>query len=133
MGILSSSFRLRERLVLILHLFRENAADLFPRKVARAEKQDVMNPHMRPRRKQKASAQVAMPGLKEDVDAEDFPEHLAGLADDVITFLDCLNEFPEFTDESINASIIALEGDLKYWASCLKAYTGQDASLLCPS
>ena len=34
-------------------------------------------------------------------------------AQDVTTFLDCLNEFPEFTDEAVNAAILALEGDLK--------------------
>lgn len=35
------------------------------------------------------------------------------LAKDVMTFLDCLNEFPEFTDEAVNACIVSLEGDLK--------------------
>ena len=110
--------------MLILHLFRENAADLFPRKVHRRSREELINTHLRPRRKQKASAQVASPGLKEDVDVESFPEQLEGFAEDVITFLDCLNEFPEFTDESINASIITLEGDLRYWGSCLKDYKG---------
>jgi WD repeat-containing protein 26 len=66
-----------------------------------------------------------------------------------MTFLDCLNEFPEFTDEAVNASIRAFDGDLRvrllaifllssqeshcdvcfcrgqYWASCLEAYEGQ--------
>jgi hypothetical protein len=32
-GILSSAYHLRERVAQILHLFHENAADLFPRKV----------------------------------------------------------------------------------------------------
>ena len=30
----------------------------------------------------------------------------------MITFLNCLNEFPEFTDEAVNASIKSFEGDL---------------------
>lgn len=34
-------------------------------------------------------------------------------AQDVTTFLDCLNEFPEFTDEAVNAAVLSLEGDLK--------------------
>lgn len=78
------------------------------------------------------------------LDPEEFPTQIGKLAHDVITFLHCLNEFPEFTDEAVNASIVAFEGDLKvcrfqgvyltfskktdvvwkYWASCLKAYEG---------
>ena len=38
-GILSSSFHLRERLTFIGYLFRENAADLFPRKIPQLEGQ----------------------------------------------------------------------------------------------
>ena len=114
----------------LLHLFRENAADLFPRKVARRLKEEVIDVHMRKRRKAPDSAQVLVPGVKDGVGAEDFPQQLKGLAEDVVTFLDCLNEFPEFTDESINASILALEGDLLYWSSCLRTYEGK--CLLCP-
>ncbi|KAF7791637.1 hypothetical protein EIP86_002657 [Pleurotus ostreatoroseus] len=121
-GILSSSYKLRERLLLILHLFRQNAADLFPRKVQKKDRDLVFNPHMRRLRKQNASTHVAVPSVPEDVDVERFPAELEGFANDIITFLECLNEFPEFTDENINASIISLEGDLKYWASCLQAY-----------
>lgn len=123
-GILSSSFHLRERLAQILFLFRENAADLFPRKVHRQPREGVMNPNVRPRRKAK-SVHIANPAVLDDLDAEDFPDQLQGLAEDVIIFLDCLNEFPEFTDEGVNTSITSLEGDLKYWASCLRAYETQ--------
>ena len=112
-GILSSSFHLRKRLAQILHLFRENAADLFPRKVQRREIENVMNPNMRPRRKAKAPPHVTNPMVLEDLDPEEFPEQLEHFAHDVIMFLDCLNEFPEFTDEAVNAAIISLEGDLK--------------------
>lgn len=131
MGILSSSYRLRERLLLILHLFRQNAADLFPRKVHRKDRDLVFNPHMRRLRKLNATNHVAVPAVPEDVDVECFPVELEGFANDFITFLDCLNEFPEFTDENINASVISLEGDLKYWASCLKAYEGRFLRSLC--
>lgn len=47
------------------------------------------------------------------LDPEEFPTQIGKLAHDVITFLHCLNEFPEFTDEAVNASIVAFEGDLK--------------------
>jgi WD repeat-containing protein 26 len=72
-----------------------------------------MDPAVRPRRKAKAATHVSNPAILDDLDAEDFPSQLEGFADDVITFLDCLNEFPEFTDEAVNTSITFLEGDLK--------------------
>jgi hypothetical protein len=42
-----------------------------------------------------------------------------------VTFLNCLNEFPEFTDEAVNQSMRGFEADLKYWASCLAEYKTQ--------
>jgi WD repeat-containing protein 26 len=56
---------------------------------------------------------VRRPLVLEKLDREDFPGQLGLFAGDVITFLHCLNEFPEFTDEALNASILAFEGDLK--------------------
>jgi hypothetical protein len=38
---------------------------------------------------------------------------MSQFAEDVTAFLECLNEFPEFTDEVVNASILAFQGDLK--------------------
>ncbi|KAI0064262.1 WD40 repeat-like protein [Artomyces pyxidatus] len=127
-GILSSAFHLRERLTQIAYLFRENAADLFPRKVSHQPKESLVSPNVLPRRrraKSKAPPHVRRPLVFDGLDPEDFPVQLGLFARDVVTFLHCLNEFPEFTDEAVNASIVAFEGDLKYWASCLKAYEGQ--------
>jgi len=56
---------------------------------------------------------VPRPTVSENVDPETFPEQLEFLANEVTTFLRCLNEFPEFTDEAVNASILSFEGDLK--------------------
>jgi hypothetical protein len=50
-GILSSAFHLRERLSAILHLFHENAADLFPRRIQHLNKEPLMHPIARPTRK----------------------------------------------------------------------------------
>ena len=47
------------------------------------------------------------------LDPEDFPEQISQFAEDMTSFLECLNEFPEFTDEVVNASILAFQGDLK--------------------
>ena len=47
------------------------------------------------------------------LDPEDFPEQISQFAEDMTAFLECLNKFPEFTDEVVNASILAFHGDLK--------------------
>ncbi|KAF9225897.1 hypothetical protein BS17DRAFT_777834 [Gyrodon lividus] len=148
-GILSTAFRLRERLTRVLFLFRENAADLFPRKVARQPRDTLVNPNVMEKRRRKnkmregvwggfgegstpnSNATLGSPSVSNRPNADDFldtaffPEHLEAFAADVVAFLNCLNEFPEFTDEAMNTSIRAFEGDLKYWACCLDTYKGQ--------
>ncbi|EIW78473.1 WD40 repeat-like protein [Coniophora puteana RWD-64-598 SS2] len=130
-GILSSAFRLRERLAQILFLFRENAADLFPRKVLRQPRESLVNPNLMARRRKRKQKQNGgatrkmRPPIDDTLDAESLPEQFDSFAKDVMQFLNCLNEFPEFTDEAVNASIRSFEGDLKYWACCLRTYKGQ--------
>ncbi|KAH8103027.1 WD40 repeat-like protein [Cristinia sonorae] len=127
-GILSSAFHLRERLAQILYLFRENASDLFPRKIMKEPREALVNPAVRKLKKRSrdgAATQIVNTSAFEELELEHFPRQMKLFAVDVITFLDCLNEFPEFTDEAVNSSILSLEGDLKYWASCLRAYEGQ--------
>ena len=119
-AILSSAFHLRERLAQILYLYRENAADLFPRKITHFPRDHFVDPRAQTRRRRrwriaqtKAPPHVARPTVTENLDLEYFPQQLEALATDVTTFLKCLNEFPEFTDEAVNASILSFEGDLK--------------------
>ncbi|KAG2052733.1 WD40 repeat-like protein [Suillus hirtellus] len=119
-GILSSSFRLRERLAKLLFLFRENAATLFPRKISRQPREA---PIVHQWTEQRRTEKQMFP--KAHTDPESFPDQIAGFAEDVVTFLNCLNEFPEFTDEAVNTSMRTFECDLKYWASCLQEYKGQ--------
>lgn len=128
-GILSSAFRLRERLAQILFLFRDNAADLFPRKISRQQREFLVNPNLMDR-KRKARRRKSMPGrvpanVEDSLDLESLPEQFESFASALMTFLKCLNEFPEFTDEAVNTSIKSFEGDLKYWACCLQDYKGQ--------
>lgn len=128
-GILSSAFRLRERLAQILFLFRDNAADLFPRKISRQQREFLVNPNLMDR-KRKARRRKSMPGrvpanIEDSLDLESLPEQFESFATALLTFLKCLNEFPEFTDEAVNTSIKSFEGDLKYWACCLQDYRGQ--------
>ena len=53
------------------------------------------------------------PVIMDGLDPEDFPEKISQFAEDVTAFLECLNEFPEFADEVVDASISAFKGDLK--------------------
>ncbi|KAG6901760.1 hypothetical protein C0995_008235 [Termitomyces sp. Mi166 len=133
-AILSSAFDLRERLAQLLFLYHENAADLFNRKIAHIAKEI---PPERPktegrdrRRKRVTTANLTGPhivrlAVNENLDLEEFPAQLKLLAKAIRTFSNCLNEFPEFTDEAVNTSMSEFEGDLEYWASCLKEYAGQ--------
>ena len=109
---MSSAFLLRERVAQIAWLFRENAADLFPQKVSHQSLDPTVNPDVLPKRK-RAPPHVRRPLVLEKLDPEEFPGQLELFARDVTTFLHCLNEFPEFADEALNASILAFEGDLK--------------------
>ncbi|KAJ7754565.1 hypothetical protein B0H16DRAFT_1542795 [Mycena metata] len=131
-AILSSAYHLRGRIAQILFLYHENAADLFPRKITHAPREAVADAKTKGRRSRKgkkvarsAPPHVARPAIDETLDLEKFPEQFEALAKTITTFGNCLNEFPEFTDETINASISSFEGDLLYWASCLKVYHGQ--------
>ncbi|KAL1720516.1 hypothetical protein EV715DRAFT_250205 [Schizophyllum commune] len=131
-AILSSAFYLRERLAQILVLFHENASDLFPRKIQHRKPPPAPAESVPNRRKRrvrdaqsKINPHVARPTVKEDLDLEHFPEQFEALAVDVKKFVQSLNEFPEFMDDAVNASVEAFEGDLKYWASCLREYEGQ--------
>ncbi|KAG1752309.1 uncharacterized protein EDB91DRAFT_1101781 [Suillus paluster] len=125
-GILSSAFRLRERLTKLLFLFRENAATLFPRRISRQPREMLVNPNLMDRRRTWRGQQPPLKHMNDEtLDPESFPGQFASFAEDVVTFLNCLNEFPEFTDEAVNTSMRAFEVDLKYWASCLQEYKGQ--------
>lgn len=102
-------------MTIIGYLFHENAADLFPRKIAHAPDKALDKPAIptRGRAKSKPPPHVRRPVVVNPPKREEFPNQIKLLAQDVITFLHCLNEFPEFTDEAVNASIVAFEGDLK--------------------
>ncbi|KAG6888957.1 hypothetical protein C0992_006950 [Termitomyces sp. T32_za158] len=122
-AILSSAFDLRERLAQVLFLYHENAADLFNRKIAHITKE---TPSERPRfggKDQRRRRRVTTANLtgkhvvpltvNENLSLEDLPTQLKLLAKAIRTFSECLNEFPEFTDEAVNASMSEFEGDLE--------------------
>ena len=67
----------------------------------------------RAKKKSKPPPNVRTPVVAVDLDPEDFPEQMSLFVEDITTFLTCLNEFPEFADEVVNASILVFQGDLK--------------------
>ena len=118
--ILSSSFHLRDRLANILFLFRENAAGLFPRKVRSFTLDSPNLLRSQSSRNNARGAALFHPithTVIQALDIEELPNELQSFATDIAIFLHCLNEFPEFTDEAVNASIVAFEGDLKVCAA----------------
>ncbi|KAF8141847.1 WD40-repeat-containing domain protein [Boletus edulis] len=124
-GILSSAFKLRERLTKVLFLFRENAANLHPRKIARQPREALPNPNFMHRQRRGPwrgqQAPVVKLVLEDNLEPDTLPAQFESFAKDVVTFLNCLNEFPEFTDEAVNQSMRGFEADLK----CLAEYKTQ--------
>ncbi|KAK7023190.1 catabolite degradation [Favolaschia claudopus] len=131
-AIISSTFHLRERIAQLLFLYRENAADLFPQKIAHASQESMTDLQRKVTRRRHNTQQgystpphPSRSAMDEDLDPEAFPGQFEALANSILTFGRCLNEFPEFTDEAINASIVSFQGDLRYWASCLQVHQGR--------
>ncbi len=136
-GILSSAYHLRARLTQLLHLFRENAAELF-RNIHREPFQIAELKRFTSRKRSKRPTHRMRPVVKVTSDPEAMPEQLGLLAKDLLAFLQCLNQIPEFTDEVVNSSAMGFHQDLMYWSSCLKDYEGNivfeqlDESFLLP-
>ena len=51
--------------------------------------------------------------LEGNLDPDTLPSQFESFSEDVATFLNRLNEFPEFTDEAVNQSMRDFEADLK--------------------
>jgi hypothetical protein len=113
-GLLSSAYQLRQRLFVVLHLFRENAESLFPKYIKpKPEPLDAPAPRKSTKAGGPKAAILRRPTMNVEKDAEDLPAEMGLLAQDVMSFLHHLEEFPEFIDEAVNASITAFQHDLK--------------------
>ncbi|KAG8992062.1 hypothetical protein FRB94_013394 [Tulasnella sp. JGI-2019a] len=130
-GLINSAYNLRTRLQQILHLFRENASEIFPEKVKKMPAEPIQPLSSRKKSKNRRTArhqptQTFRPNVQDlTSDLEHFPEQFQLLAKDLVTFLHFLHDIPEFTDEGLNASVLSFEADLKYWASCLQEFEKQ--------
>jgi len=126
-GLLNAAYHLRARLTQIQYLFRENAAEQFD-DVTHGPNLGTKPYSSRRRAKARRSrnpSHMTRPTKLWTSEIEELPAEMEALAKDLHEFLDRLNDIPEFTDEAVNASIMAFEGDLKYRASCLREFEGQ--------
>ncbi|KAG2032146.1 WD40-repeat-containing domain protein [Suillus americanus] len=125
-ALLLAASRLRERLVRLLFIFRDNTANLFPRRIARQSREMLVNPNIMDRRGKahhealEFQAFIAGDGLA----TEAIPQEFEGFARDLRMLLHSLNDFPEFRDDAVNNSIHAFIAELEYRASCLTEYKG---------
>ena len=67
---------------------------------------------LRMRKKSRALPSARVPVIAADLDLEDFPEQISLFVEDIAVLLTCLNEFPEFVNDTVNASIAILQADL---------------------
>ncbi|KAG1735358.1 WD40-repeat-containing domain protein, partial [Suillus paluster] len=125
-ALLLAASRLRERLVRLLFIFRENTAKLFPRRIARQSRDTLVNPNIMDRRgkvhHEPLQFQTFM--TEDGFATESIPKEFEGFAGDLRMLLHSLNDFPEFRDDAVNTSINAFVGELEYRASCLTEYKG---------
>lgn len=113
-GILSSVYRLRERITLVLYLFHENAANLFPRYVHHKDiHSQATSARLTAGRRSKPPSDLMPPVVVGELSAEDFPEQVSQFAEDIATFLACLNDFPGLADEELCESLFVFLGDLR--------------------
>ncbi|ELU41225.1 WD40 domain-containing protein [Rhizoctonia solani AG-1 IA] len=113
-GLLNAAYHLRARLRQIQYFFQENAAELFDG-VPHAPNVGTKPYSARKRGKVRRHMAVGPENNKLwSTEIEDLPGEMENLAKDLDVFLNRLNDVPEFTDEAVNASIKAFEGDL--WA-----------------
>lgn len=123
-GLLSSAFQLRARLAQILHLFQLNAAELFDDIHKEASEPVWLLKSRSKEWKRRHTETRIRPTWDIQSDPESMPDELELLAEDLNTFLECLNQIPEFSDEAVNTSVTSFQDDLKYWASCLRDFKG---------
>ncbi|KAJ8594595.1 WD40 repeat-like protein [Rhizopogon salebrosus TDB-379] len=121
-ALLLAACRLRDRLVRVLFIFRENTATLFPRRVSRQSRETLVYPNIMDRRGKVYNDRLK---FQDGCITESIPREFEGFAQDLRMLLRSLNDFPEFRDEASNIAIHAFVGDLEYWASCLAEYKGQ--------
>ncbi|KAF8330142.1 uncharacterized protein EI90DRAFT_3204913, partial [Cantharellus anzutake] len=111
-AISSSADELRDCLQRLLRSFHSNAAHLFEggeKELASIPKPRRPASRYHTRTIRSALVQVDSPAT--------IPEQMASLAHSLTTFVGCLNQIPEFTDQAVNASTTLFHDNLMYWSS----------------
>ncbi|KAF8330149.1 uncharacterized protein EI90DRAFT_3124581 [Cantharellus anzutake] len=120
-AISSSADELRDCLQRLLQSFRSNAAHLFEG----GEKELASIPKFRRFASRYYTRTIRSALVQADSPAT-IPEQMASLAHNLTTFVRCLDQIPEFTDQAVNASTALFHDDLMYWSSCLKDHRAGD-------
>ena len=123
-SVVEAASRSWQQLELVLFLFQENAADLFPHSVQRGT--------LRSKDEIAVSLRANLPDQTKIPTAGELPNHLRQLATDLKLFVDRLNKLPEGKHHWLNSTITILASNLKYWASCLTQYTGLSVVVITP-
>ncbi|CAE6415799.1 unnamed protein product [Rhizoctonia solani] len=124
-GLLNAAYHLRARLRQVQFFFRKNAAELFDA-ITRMPNDGNQPYSARKRGEARRNTAIGPENTGPwSTEIEDLPDEMEKLAEDLDAFLMRLNDIPELTDETVDASIIAFEGDLRYRASCLRDFEGQ--------
>ncbi|QRV75851.1 WD repeat protein [Ceratobasidium sp. AG-Ba] len=138
-GLMNATYHLRGALIQIEHFFRENAAELFTeirrgnmvlgrinKQTEDCEANDTNSTRKQRRVLDKDRIHTGMrPQVKPIGDPEQLPMEMKILSRETETFVDRLNDIPEFTDELVNAVFTSFATDLLYRASCLEEFRGQ--------
>ncbi|CAE6402885.1 unnamed protein product [Rhizoctonia solani] len=131
-GLLDSTTCIQERLPQILRLFRENASRLFKTGVVMQDPDAQAHTSQRYERRSDSWRETRRQSLAlsaGSLNTNTFPSQLKSLATDLITFVDRLNDVPEFVDTAVHTthgpvveSCRAFAGDLQYRADCLSEF-----------
>ncbi|KAF8702941.1 negative gluconeogenesis, partial [Rhizoctonia solani] len=131
-GLLDSTTCIQERLPQILRLFRENASRLFKTGVVMQDPDAQAHTSQRYERRSDSWRETRRQSLAlsaGSLNINTFPSQLKSLATDLITFVDRLNDVPEFVDTAVHTthgpvveSCRAFAGDLQYRADCLSEF-----------
>ncbi|KAG8946864.1 hypothetical protein FRC03_001246 [Tulasnella sp. 419] len=135
-SLIRSLYDLRKSLHQVHSLFRKNAITISPSVVQKTEPLSLEAIVLRKGFSDPWNlVKVPVLMIEDDVsvpDLETFPEQMKHLAQCIESFLEFLQDIPEFTDENLANCIQTAQADLKYWASCLADHKEQ-AKLSAPA
>ena len=111
------------RIAHIFYLFRENAADLFPKEIKHYDSHPSSDSlsDMEPDGQVNSAAHLLAqrPVTSPNTNREQLPEQMEALCHDLDNFRLALNEYPEFKDEAFSKAIISLKCTVEVRTYCV--------------